>query len=94
MHRALVLAHSPVPGRGERNVGSVGPALREQGFDVAVGSLVAGSAPVPEPHEVDVLVALGAAEAAYDDAVPWLAGELAYLQRALDAGVIAGAGVS
>jgi GMP synthase (glutamine-hydrolysing) len=85
VHRALVLAHSPVPGRGERNVGYIGPALREQGFDVAVGSLVAGSAPVLEPDEVDVVVVLGAAESAYDDGVPWLASELAYLQRALDA---------
>ncbi len=86
MRRALVLAHAPVPGRGERNVGTVGPALREQGLDVTVGSLVAGSAPVPAPDEVDVLVILGAAEAAYDDTVRWLADELAFLRRALDAG--------
>ena len=86
MPRALVLTHAPVPGRGERNVGTVGPALREQGFDVVVGSLVADSAPVPAPDEVDVLVILGSPEAAYDDTVPWLAGELAYLRRVLDAG--------
>jgi GMP synthase (glutamine-hydrolysing) len=86
VRRALILAHSPVPGRGERNVGTVGPALREQGFDVVVGSLVPGSAPVPGPDEVDVLVILGSAEAAYDDTVPWLAGELVYLRRALGVG--------
>ena len=86
MQRALVLTHAPVPGRGERNVGTVGPALREQGLDVVVGSLVAGSAPVPAPAEIDVLVVLGSPEAAYDDTVPWLAGELAYLRRVLDAG--------
>jgi GMP synthase-like glutamine amidotransferase len=86
MYRALVLTHAPVPGRGERNVGTVGPALREQGFEVVVGSLVAGSAPVPAPDEIDILVILGSPEAAYDDAVPWLAGELTYLRRALDAG--------
>jgi GMP synthase (glutamine-hydrolysing) len=86
VRRALILAHSPVPGRGERTVGTVGPALREQGFDVVVGSLVPGSAPIPGPDEVEVLVVLGSAEAAYDDTVPWLAGELAYLRRALDAG--------
>jgi GMP synthase-like glutamine amidotransferase len=86
VRRALILAHSPVPGRGERNVGTIGPALLEQGFDIVVGSLVPGSAPVPAPDEVDVLVVLGSAEAAYDDTVPWLAGELAYLRRAVDAG--------
>ena len=86
MRRALVLTHAPVPGRGERNVGTVGPALREQGFDVVVASLTAGSAPVPAPDEIDVLVVLGSPEAAYDDTVPWLAGELAYLRQVLDAG--------
>jgi GMP synthase-like glutamine amidotransferase len=87
MRRALVLAHAPVPGRGERSVGTVGPALREQGFDVVVGSLVAGSAPVPAPDAIDVLVILGSPEAAYDDTVPWLADELTYLRRTLDADI-------
>jgi GMP synthase (glutamine-hydrolysing) len=86
VRRALILAHSAVPGHGERNVGTVGPALHEQGFDVLVGSLVPGSAPVPAPDEVDVLVVLGSAESAYDDTVPWLASELTYLRRAVDAG--------
>lgn len=83
MARALVLTHSPVPGRGERYVGTVGPALRDQGFDVTVGSLVAGSEPVPEPGDVDVLVIMGSTQAAYDDTVPWLPGELAFLRRAI-----------
>jgi GMP synthase (glutamine-hydrolysing) len=86
VRRALILTHAPVPGHGQRNVGTVGPALREQGFEVVVGSLVPGSAPVPGPDEVDALVVLGAAEAAYDDTVPWLASELAYVRRAVDIG--------
>lgn len=86
MARALVLVHAPVPGRGERNLGTLGPALREQGFDVTVGSLLAGSPPVPDPREVDALVITGSAEAAYDDTVPWLARERAFLNRALALG--------
>jgi len=86
VRRALVLAHALVPGRGERIVGSVGPALREQGYEVTVGALVPHSAAVPAPDEIDLLVLLGSAEAAYDDTVPWLAGELAYLRRALEIG--------
>jgi len=42
-----------VPGRGERIVGSVGPALREQGYEVTVGALVPHSAAVPAPDEID-----------------------------------------
>jgi GMP synthase (glutamine-hydrolysing) len=86
VRRALVLAHAPVAGRGARNVGTVGPALREQGYEVTVGALVPNSAPVPGPDEIDLLVLLGSAEAAYDDAVPWLAGELTYLRRVLEIG--------
>jgi GMP synthase (glutamine-hydrolysing) len=86
VRRALVLAHSPVPGRGERTIGTVGPALREQGYAVTVGALVPDSAAVPAAEEIDLLVLLGSAEAAYDDTVPWLAGELTYLRRVLEIG--------
>jgi GMP synthase (glutamine-hydrolysing) len=82
---ALVLVHAPVPGPGERDVGTVAPALRAQGHTVAVASLVAGSAPPPD--RFDLLVVMGSDEAADDDTVPWLAAELALLRAALDAAV-------
>jgi GMP synthase (glutamine-hydrolysing) len=86
MTHALVLVHSLAAASGTRRVGTISPALREQGFTVTVGTLVAGGDPVPEPDGLGVLVIMGAAESAYDDTVPWLAAELAYVRRALDSG--------
>jgi GMP synthase (glutamine-hydrolysing) len=86
MTRALVLVHSPLAESEASHVGEIAPALREQGFAVTVGTLVAGGDPVPEPDRLGVLVVMGAAESASDDSVPWLAAELAYVRRALDSG--------
>jgi GMP synthase (glutamine-hydrolysing) len=83
---ALVLVHDAVPGRGEREVGSVGPALTELGFDVLVTTLLPGAPAVPDPADVDVIVVLGSAEAADDDSVPWLAAELDLIARAVGHG--------
>jgi GMP synthase (glutamine-hydrolysing) len=82
--RALVVVHSEVPGRGERTVGSVGPALEELGFDVTVSSFVDGP-PVPAPGELDAIVVLGSASSVNDD-LPWIATELAYLENAVEVG--------
>ena len=86
MGRALVLVHDAVPGRGEAEVGTVGPALVEFGFDVTVATLVTGG-PAPDPDGFDVVVVLGAAEAADDDTVPWLRAELEVVERAVARGV-------
>jgi GMP synthase (glutamine-hydrolysing) len=84
--RALVLVHDAVPGRGEAEVGTVGPALAEAGLAATVTTLVAGG-PAPDPAEFDVVVVLCAAESAADDRVPWLAAELDLITRAVAAGV-------
>jgi GMP synthase (glutamine-hydrolysing) len=84
--RALVLAHDAVPGRGAAEAGTVEPALRRLGFDVGFATFLPGHPPVPAATGVDVVVVLGAEQAAYDDTVPWLAPELAYLRSAVDAG--------
>jgi GMP synthase (glutamine-hydrolysing) len=47
----------------------------------------AGSAEAPDPTGRPFLVTLGSAESAYDDTVPWLAGERSVLDRALEADV-------
>jgi GMP synthase (glutamine-hydrolysing) len=86
MRNALVLVHDAVPGRGEAEVGAVGPALVDAGLTATVTTLVTG-APAPDPTEFDVVVVLGAAEAAYDDTVPWLGTELDLIARAVAAGV-------
>jgi len=78
--------HDAVPGRGERVVGSVGPALTDLGFDITVTTFLNGAAAVPDPADVDVIVVLGSSHAADDDAVPWLAAELDLLARAIGHG--------
>jgi GMP synthase (glutamine-hydrolysing) len=83
---ALVLVHDEVPGRGAREVGTVLPALVELGFEVVVATFVGGGPPVPGPDEVDLVVVLGSADAAYDDSVPWLPAERAYVTRAVELG--------
>lgn len=85
MPRALIFTHSHAPGRGERQVGSVRPALNELGYDVVTGSFVPGGGSEPRTNDVDLLVVMGSAASAYDDDVPWLAAELEYLRSALAA---------
>ncbi|GAA3221933.1 type 1 glutamine amidotransferase [Pseudonocardia petroleophila] len=87
MSRAFVLVHTTAPGDGVRNAGTIVPALAEQGFAVTIGSLVGDGASVPAPEGLDLLVVMGSAESVADDALPWLARELSYLHRVLDAGV-------
>jgi GMP synthase-like glutamine amidotransferase len=41
----------------------------------------------PDPRDYDLIVPLGSEAAAYDDAVPWLADQLAMLRRAAEADV-------
>jgi GMP synthase (glutamine-hydrolysing) len=84
--RALVLVHDKVPGRGVEEIGTVGPALRRLGFEMVVGTFVAGGTPMPPLHRIALVVVLGSEAAAYDDTLPWLAPELAYLREAVDAG--------
>lgn len=86
MPSALVLVHDAVPGRGEREVGTVGPALVDLGFDVLVTAFQPGAPPVPDPADVDVIVVMGSAEAADDDSVPWLDAELDLIARAVGHG--------
>lgn len=79
--RALFICHET-----DDDPGYLGAAARDRGFDVATCALWDG-APLPDPVGFDLVVPLGSAEAAYDDAVPWLAAELDHLRRAVDGGV-------
>lgn len=89
MQTALVLVHDADPSRGHRLVGTLRPALEAQGLTVVVGTTV-GPSPLltdlPDPATLRTLVVMGSGAAAYDDTVPWLGAELAYLRRAVDAG--------
>lgn len=74
--RALFLAH-------EANVapGYIGDAADARGF--AVERWDVWARPLPDPTGYDLIVPLGSAEAAYDDSVPWLAGELDHVRTAV-----------
>ncbi len=87
---ALVLVHDAVPGRGEREVGTVGPALRALGLDVVVTTLTDGRPP-PDPARAALVVVLGSETSASPDAdvdnrAAWLDAELAWLAGAVAAG--------
>jgi GMP synthase (glutamine-hydrolysing) len=89
MGTALVLVHDADASRGHRLVGSLRPALEAQGLTVVVGTAVGPSSlltSLPDPGTLRTLVVMGSGAAAYDDTVPWLGAELAYLRRAVDAG--------
>ncbi|GAA1838976.1 hypothetical protein GCM10009836_17520 [Pseudonocardia ailaonensis] len=81
MARALILVHDPDPARQRRIPGTVLPVLEDLGFEVRLATFTAGGA-VPDPADVDRIVVMGSAEAAYDDTLPWLAPELAFLRAA------------
>jgi GMP synthase-like glutamine amidotransferase len=90
MPTALVLVHDAVPGRGEREVGSVAPALTALGFDPMVTTLVDGRA-LPDPTAPALVVVLGSEASASDDPKvrnrpAWVAAELSWLAGAVDAG--------
>ncbi|MDP8977766.1 MAG: type 1 glutamine amidotransferase [Actinomycetota bacterium] len=63
--------------------GHLGVRTEQLGFEVV-------SAPpwdLPDAADFDLVVPLGSAESAYDDQVPWLAGELDWLTRVVGLGV-------
>jgi len=73
--RALVVQHQE-----DAPAGHVGERLSQRGWDVVVAW--AEDAAQGDPTQVDALVLLGSRESAWDDAVPFLAGELALLCEA------------
>ncbi|WP_433504716.1 type 1 glutamine amidotransferase [Pseudonocardia halophobica] len=85
MPRALVVVHETDPVRQRRIPGTVLPALAEQGVEAEIVTFLGGGA-VPDPADRDLVVVMGSAHAAYDDELPWLAPELAFLHRAVEAG--------
>ncbi len=80
---ALFLAHEDDRSRGRAEAGSLSVAARDRGFTVLVAH---PSDDLPHPETVDFVTVLGSADAADDDALPWLAPERAYLAHALAAG--------
>jgi GMP synthase (glutamine-hydrolysing) len=80
---ALVLTHDDDTFRGERMLGTLRDTLHIAGYECVTRSLVAGDA-LLDLADVAMVVPLGSEAAAYDDTLPWLAAELAYLRDAIE----------
>jgi GMP synthase (glutamine-hydrolysing) len=80
----LVIGHDVTPETVLVQSGTLGAWAAERGVRIEPG--VAGTA-LPDPAGLDAIAVLGSAEGAWDDSVAWLADEIAYLQRAIAAGV-------
>ncbi|HEX6524839.1 MAG TPA: type 1 glutamine amidotransferase [Streptosporangiaceae bacterium] len=85
--RALVLVHDPAADRRGRIPGALIPALSNRDIKHDVMSFVAGSETEPDLDHYDLLVVMGSKESAYDDEIPWLARELAFVGSAVQRGL-------
>ncbi|MEJ2865685.1 type 1 glutamine amidotransferase [Actinomycetospora flava] len=79
-----MIGHEVSPETALVQAGTLVGWAAERGVEIVPG--VAGEA-LPAPGTVDAVAVLGSAEGAWDDAVPWLAAEIAYLESAVAAGV-------
>lgn len=80
----LVIGHEVTPEVVLVQAGTLGSWAARRGIEIVPG--VAGGE-LPDPSGFDAIAVLGSAEGAWDDTVPWLAAEIAYLQRAVAADV-------
>ena len=80
----LVIGHDVTPETVLVQAGTLGLWAAERGVRIVPG--VAGTH-LPDPSGFDAVAVLGSAEGAWDDSVPWLADEIAYLQRVIEADV-------
>lgn len=86
--RAVVLVHDRDPALARRDIGTLDAELRSRGFQLDVHSFdhSPDTAP-PSLSEAQLLVVMGSPDAAYDDTLTWLAPEIAYVRKAVDAQV-------
>ncbi|MHC1559699.1 type 1 glutamine amidotransferase [Actinomycetospora sp. C-140] len=80
----LVIGHEPPAESVVVAAGTLPGWAADRGIEVVPG--VAGE-PLPDPATIDAIAVLGSVQGAWDDAVPWLADEIAYLRAAIAAGV-------
>lgn len=74
---ALIHAETDLPG-------SLSELLAELGISLDVISVQDA---LPAPSELELLFVLGSIESAYDDSLPWLEKEMAWLRQVVDSGV-------
>lgn len=81
--RALVVVHDIDIDLGLAEAGTIGERLARHDLDPEI--VVAGT-PLPPPGELGLCVVMGSGESAYDDSVPWVPGELAYVRSCVTVG--------
>jgi GMP synthase-like glutamine amidotransferase len=79
----LVIGHEVDAATVLVQAGTLASWAADRGIEVVAG--VAGT-PLPDPATVDAVAVLGSIRGAWDDTVPWLADEIAYLHAAVAAG--------
>jgi GMP synthase (glutamine-hydrolysing) len=75
--RGLFIEH-----QADAHPGYLGDRAVERGADVVVHRADAG--PFPDPTDFDFVIPLGSGDSAYDDSLPYAAGERGMLERAID----------
>lgn len=82
--QALVVVHdvSGVAAAGE--LGTIADRMTQHGIRFEV--VTAGEQPFPSPATLDLIVVMGSDRSAFDDTIPWLAGELTFLREAVRVG--------
>lgn len=82
-----MLVHDRDPELGLRNIGTLGPELRDRGYQLDVHSFDHGSGEVPPSLDgAAMLVVMGSPDAAYDE-TSWIGPEIEYLENAVDTDV-------
>ncbi|PXW35191.1 UNVERIFIED_CONTAM: GMP synthase-like glutamine amidotransferase [Williamsia faeni] len=82
--RALFLVHDDDTDRGIADTGTLRDHVAHRGYEIEI---VHPSDEFPAVATFDFVIVMGSSESAYDDSVPWLADEIAYLRSALAANV-------
>lgn len=82
--RALFVVHDTDPDRGVADTGTLREHVADRGYDIQIAHPANG---LPDVSGFEFVIVMGSPESAYDDSVPWLAAELAYLRAALAANV-------
>jgi GMP synthase-like glutamine amidotransferase len=82
--RGLVVVHDVTGAAAAGELGTIGERMTQHDINYEV--LTSGDQPFPDPASLDLIVIMGSDKAAYDDSIPWLPAELAYVRDAVRVG--------
>ena len=82
--RGVIVVHDVTGAAAVGELGTIGERMTQHDIDIEL--VTSGEQPFPDPAAADLIVVLGSDRAAYDETIPWLAGELAFLREATQVG--------